>query len=252
MRRSQKSIFLIIFGTLVLATAPMSPVVEAGEAMKRHVTDGSDVGVQIMGTIAQKDSANNVALVKIKSSGQVAAVKPGFTINDLKVEEVKEKYLVLSRGGQLYMVYHDKFATEFAGSDATPNSNPVVSAFLAGRENFSEDGFERKKGNVAMSAAYRNKVVNEDLGKILMQATAEPYMQNGQIAGFQLSQIDPGSIFDKGGIQNSDIITQINGQNLNNIAGAIALLRSLKSAPEIDVEVLRNGQPTKIQLKVSE
>ena len=64
-----------------------------------------------------------------------------------------------------------------------------------------------------------------------MQATAEPYFQNGQIMGFKLSQIDADSIYDKSGVRDSDVITAINGNQLNNVSAAIKLLHSLKKKP---------------------
>ncbi|MEZ4741781.1 MAG: hypothetical protein R3B45_04935 [Bdellovibrionota bacterium] len=64
------------------------------------------------------------------------------------------------------------------------------------------------------------------MAKILMQATAQPYMKDGVVKGFQLSQIDPDSIFDKGGFRDLDVVTAINGIELNSAAGAISLLKS--------------------------
>jgi general secretion pathway protein C len=101
-----------------------------------------------------------------------------------------------------------------------------------------------------MTASYRDKMIKQDLQKILMQATALPHFQDGAIVGFSLTQIDQDSIFAKGGFVDSDIITSVNGIPMNSIPGAIKLLNSLREAPSIDVEVLRDGAKRNVQLKV--
>ena len=83
-----------------------------------------------------------------------------------------------------------------------------------------------------------------------MQATAEPVMSAGVIVGFRLYQIDQDSIFAKGGLHDDDIITSLNGLKLNSVAGAIATLKSMKEASNIDVEILRGGEPKAISISV--
>lgn len=224
-------------------------MVRAPEATR---SDGVDLGVSIMGAIVQKATENNVALIKEIQSGTVKAVKAGHIIYDrYKVVEIHAKYMILiTKDARRYLVYQDKFASEFAKGSKTPSdSAPSRPAMVMG-ESYREEGFERVKGNVTMSASYRDKLVKQDLAKVLMQATAEPYMENGQIAGFKFSQIDSDSIYAKGGLMDDDIVTSVNGTRLNSVAGAIGLLKSVKEADAVEVEVLRGGTPVKININV--
>lgn len=213
---------------------------------KATPSDGSQLGFLVVGTIAQKTPDNNVALVKIKSSGSVTPVKISHVIDKTyKVTDITEKFIrVMTRDSKHYLVYLDRFAGEFRNVH-TPTSviNP--------EGKYKEDGFERDAGKVVMTSAYRDRIVNQDLSTILMQATAEPYLQNGQIVGFKMSQIDTDSIFAKGGLRDEDVITSLNGQKLNNVAGAITLLKSLKGAASIDVELMRGGKNTAISINVN-
>lgn len=210
-------------------------------------TDGAQLGFIVVGTIAQKTADNNVALVKVTSSGSVTAVKIGHVIdNKYKVTDISDKFVrVLTRDAKHYLVFMNKFAGEFrhSGGDG-------VHKVINPEGRYKEDGFERDAGKVTMTGAYREKIVNQDLSSILMQATAEPYLQNGVIAGFKMSQIDSDSIFAKGGLRDGDIITALNGQKLNNVAGAIGLLKSLKDAASIEIELMRGGSSTNITVNV--
>jgi hypothetical protein len=214
---------------------------------KARPVSGQTLGFLIMGTIAQKTPDNNVALVKITGSGVVTAVKIGHIIdNKYKVTDVSEKYIrVITRQAEHYLVYLDKFAGEFKRSEGgTPG--PAVNP----DGNYKEDGFERANGKVAMTTAYRDRIVNQDLSKILMQATAEPVMNGGVIVGFKLYQIDSDSIFAKGGLHDDDIITSLNGLKLSSVAGAIATLKSLKDANSIDIELIRGGKLQSLSINV--
>ncbi len=208
-------------------------------------SDGSELGIAIMGSIIQKDAADNVALIK-EETGTVKAVKAGHVIMDkYKVISVSAEYIeVITRDSNQYLIYQDKFAGNIGGKKSSgPN--------LVNNDVFREDGFERNKDKIVMTGMYRDKLVQQDLAKVLMQATAEPHMENGSIAGFKMSQIDEGSIYQKAGLKDGDVVTGINGSELNSVAGSITLLKSLKGADSMEVEIKRDGTPMKFTISVN-
>ena len=208
-------------------------------------SDGSELGIAIMGSIIQKDAADNVALIK-EQTGTVKAVKAGHVIMDkYKVISVSAQYIeVVTRDSNQFLIYQDKFAGNIASKKSSgPN--------LVNNDVFREDGFERNKDKIVMTGMYRDKLVQQDLAKVLMQATAEPYMENGSIAGFKMSQIDEGSIYQKAGLKDGDVVTGINGSELNSVAGSITLLKSLKGADSMEVEIKRDGTPMKFTISVN-
>lgn len=224
-----------------LTLAATAPVI-ADDVIK---SDGTDIGIVIMGSIVQKDTNENVALIK-EETGTVKAVKKDYVIMDkYKVINVTAQYIeVITRDAKHYLVYQDKFAGSFAPKKS---GGPG----LAATDGFKEEGFERTKDKIVMTAMYRDKLVQQDLAKVLMQATAEPFMENGQIAGFRMSQIDEGSIYQKAGLKDGDVVTNINGSELNSVAGSIALLKSLKGADSLEVEIKRDGIPMKFTISIN-
>ena len=213
----------------------------------RIPTNGEDIGVVIVGTIANKNQDSNVALVKEIKSGRVHAVKKNYyLLKDYVVKEVHAKFMVLTRGTKEFLVYQNKFAGEFTKSVAS-SIGPSISG-----DQYSEEGFERNGNQIKVSASYRDKLVNDDLSKILMQATAIPKIENGQIVGFSILQIDAGSIYDKAGLKNEDVVTAINGVKLNNVSGAIKLLQSLKGSNGVAIDLKRNGVEQRVELSVSD
>jgi type II secretory pathway component PulC len=218
----------------------------AGEPI---ITDGSDLGIQLMGAIVQKHSSDNVALLKV--GGAVKAVKPGHTLTGrFQIVTISQDFVEITEDSlKIYRIQQDKFAAQGARKGIPPL--PTSTAELQVPEDmYKEDGFERQKDRIKMTAMYRDKLVKEDLARVLMQATVEPVMENGLIAGFKITQIDAGSIYDKAGLLNGDIITQINDQELTSVAMSIKLLQSLKGAAHMEVGVRRNGQNMRLMVDV--
>jgi type II secretion system protein C len=209
----------------------------------------SDFGVTIMGAIVQKKAEDNVALIK-DEQGKVAAVKKNHVILSGKYKVIavyQDNVHIVDKNGQKFALFQNKFSiseTKMPTTDAAAN--------LVGlNDSFKEDGFERNKGKIQMTGMYRDNIVKNDLAKILMQATAEPFIgEDGQIAGFQVSQIDKGSIYDKSGIQDGDVITNINGNPLNNVPQTIKLLKNLKAESNFEVQLERNGSPLTLTIDV--
>lgn len=240
-KKLQQSCFAISFSLFVYF------FVQVGQGAQKF-SDGHDLGILIMGTIINAKSADNVALVKESKSGRVKAVKPTHELLGFNVKAITAKYILLSKGSAEHLVYLDKFAAEF--KNGLPSA-PVFNAPVALDDHYREDGFERQGSQVRMSSKLRDKLVRDDLSTILMQATAMPEIVNGQIIGFKILQIDAGSIYDKAGIRDFDIITGINGIKLDSIPGAIKLLRSLKGENNLTLDVKRAGTQSQIKIDVA-
>jgi type II secretory pathway component PulC len=226
--------------TAALLLSAKSVVGQTNNVVK---SDGEDIGLQIVGTISNSTSGANVALIREVESGKIEAVKTGFTVmKQFRVVEVKPKYVVLQRNNEFRIVYQNKFAGEFSNSAATLMKNNLST--------YKEEGFERTDLSIRMTSTYRDRMVRDDLSQVLMQATAIPYSRDGRVLGFQLLQIDKDSIYDKSGFQDQDVITAINGQELNNVAGAVSLLQSLRRENSIELDVLRGGVPRKMSIRV--
>jgi len=55
----------------------------------------------------------------------------------------------------------------------------------------------------------------ENMSQILTQARALPFMEQGKTVGFRISEIVPGSIYERIGLQNGDVIQRINAMEVD-------------------------------------
>jgi PDZ domain-containing secreted protein len=68
--------------------------------------------------------------------------------------------------------------------------------------------------------------------------------------GARVAQIYPGSPAARAGLQPGDLVTQINGQKIDDPAELIALVHEMKPQTQVDFEVMRDNQPQKIPVTI--
>lgn len=89
-----------------------------------------------------------------------------------------------------------------------------------------------------------------DLNQVLTQARAIPNIENGQASGYKLFQIVPGSIYDKLGLQNGDVIKGLNGQPVNDPGKAFEMLNELKTSSFLELSVMREGKTSNFSYNI--
>jgi general secretion pathway protein C len=82
----------------------------------------------------------------------------------------------------------------------------------------------------------------ENLPLLLTQARAVPYFKEGRSVGLRLFAIKNGSLYEKIGLKNGDILKAINGNNLGDISQALKLFEQLKQERSINLVLEREKQ----------
>jgi type II secretion system protein C len=202
--------------------------------------------IQVLGVIASK--SRSVALIKDERSKKTQAVLLGQkSFFDYQVVAIQKKQVTLQRGSE-------KLILPVGAPTRVAASSGISNAAFSGLSNASEtplsSGFEKEGNTIRVSTDLRSHLLNNELSKVLMQAAAVPRMENGKIAGFEMWEIEKGSVFEMAGIQNGDVVTMINGHSLTDIPGTIRKLNSLREENSIQVQITRNGKVEELNLLV--
>ena len=99
------------------------------------------------------------------------------------------------------------------------------------------------------------RVVQPDVFFITQARMVPNFVQDGQgkrVDGFRVFKIIPGSIFEKLGIRDGDVIKKINNAPLDSVDQAFMLLQSLRYEKKFDIDVLRGNQPVTMTYQVVE
>jgi S1-C subfamily serine protease len=83
-----------------------------------------------------------------------------------------------------------------------------------------------------------------NLAMILAQARCVPELESGRPSGYRCFEIQPGSVYDKLGLEDNDVITRVDGAPLDNPAVAFAKLNaaSLGTHEKLTLTIRRGGR----------
>jgi general secretion pathway protein C len=87
--------------------------------------------------------------------------------------------------------------------------------------------------------------VNEklrDLKTIMGQAAVRPYFEAGAQEGFIISSIKPDSLYEKLGLQNGDIIIDVNSKRMQTADDMLQMVNIMQSGGSIALSLKRNGK----------
>jgi general secretion pathway protein C len=95
------------------------------------------------------------------------------------------------------------------------------------------------------SMTLSKKTVNEnlsDLKSIMSQAVVRPFLNEGVQEGLIISNIAPNSLYEKMGLQNGDIIIDVNNKRMQSADNLLQTVNLMQSGSSIAVNVKRNGK----------
>lgn len=227
-------------GTRALLAAACAAVA-LGWALAR-ASDAEDK-LQLLGAVVS--NKGGVALVKNIDNGQVKAFRTGDSVWGLGtlLSVDRQVMIILEAGGQMTSI-----SSKLGG--AFKKGKVVSKVYVSTDDKHIEDGFQRIGNKIDVDSRYRDRMIKEELPNILMQASSEPVIVNGEIVGFRLFQFEPNSIFAKLGMKDGDVVKEINGVALNNVAKTIQFLNGLRQESAVSVNIMRDGAPVTLDLNV--
>lgn len=90
-----------------------------------------------------------------------------------------------------------------------------------------------------------------NIGELLKQARMEPNLVNGQTNGFVVKMIQPNTLLAQLGLRVGDVVTRVNGVELNSPEKALQIFQQLREARRLSVDLTRNGKPLSLQYEVN-
>jgi type II secretion system protein C len=230
---------------------------EAGKPVK------TTLPIKVVGIIYPGNPFNGLAMVENSQNHTVSSFlvgdpllpDPNAMVKEIHVDQIlienagRTEYAPLeepeirrsSRKGKKPTTKKAEGLTSLGGSGYATEPPP---------ENYKEDGFERKGYAIEMTAEYKSRLLGPDFASVLQDAKASPNLVDGVLKGWKMDRIRKGSIYEKAGVQNNDIVEEINGVVLSDAGQAIKTLQNLKNEENIELRINRDGKPLTISFKV--
>lgn len=192
----------------------------------------SQLPLNLIGTLVHSNPEKSIAAIEVRGKNQVTSYSPGKDVpglaSILRVERQKVVFRNLN-SNRLEFIEMKKDGNKVSfGSGAVSSGKEVMKA--------GDNNFVIKRADLLK---YTN-----DLSSILMQARAVPNREpgTGNINGFRILDMQPGSIYEQLGLQRMDVIKSVDGTPVDSPAKAMELYNTLKNSPKVSLQVERNGK----------
>lgn len=211
-----------------------------------------DLHLKLLG-VSQLSGGKPFAVIEDRT-GQQALYRTGEMIPGAgKLVEVGHDRVIIEHGGHRVALSLPK--DDLPGPVVGPQGIPVPPA-IDGSDDGDSSGQDFDP-NVSDLGDNRYQVPRatidhslSHLSELVTQIRATPNLQNGKPNGFALSEIEPGSVFDEMGLQEGDVLKNVDGQQVTDPAQAMQMLNLLHNRSRINVQVLREGKPVTLNYQI--
>ncbi len=223
-----------LFGSAETVIQTVTPPVAAEPAGRPAETKPPPVlSLELKGTVAG-DRLTAFAAIRERGKPSDVLYRIGDTVGGATLKEIKRGEVLVEFGGEMITLrlasspLAPVLPTPGGGAASTPPQPPAAPASGTGER------VTITRAEVATQLS--------DMGGLLTQAQIRPFFQAGAPNGFMLSQIRPGSIYEKMTLRDGDIIQEANDRRLRGAEDMVEFYNLLKGAPSVSLKVMRGGR----------
>ena len=203
-------------------------------------TKKSSLPYKLINTTVLQDSVKSIASVQVRSSKELENLRVGDKITSNAeigfIDRMKVIFKNLKTGECEYIA-----STDPKVKDAKQRFN-VVSPDKGKKlmkQNKNTD-IKNEGNSYRIKKSVRDSML-ANISEILTQARAIQIKNPDGSYSFKMTEIVPGSVYSQLGIQDGDIITQINGKKITNLNEVMSLFGKIKDIDQFQLNFKRGG-----------
>jgi type II secretory pathway component PulC len=206
----------------------------------------SRLPIKLVNTIVLQDSVKSIASVQVRGDSLLKEFRIGDKINGLaKLDKIERSKLIVKnlQTGSCEAIENIK--------DEAPSPIAVMSPskskqFKKNRKKIN--GIENDGNSFSIEKSFlKDKMSN--ISDILTQARGIQINNPDGTISFKIVDIEPGGVFAYLGIENNDIITQINGESISDLNAVMSLFGKIGNVDKLNLTVKRGGTETPLDYK---
>ncbi len=200
--------------------------------------------VKVVGTI-YLGGDNSVVSVREASYSQSDTYRVGDKIigyEDVRIVAIEREQMIVDNGGsrECYKIEKSaKVASRTTGFK--PNQKKAKS---------KESSGGGSGGAIALDSAWVEAQLGPGFSQVLKSARLVPNLDGESINGFKIFAIKKGTLFNKIGLQNGDIIQKVNDTSLEQAEHGFALYQTFQEDQEIVFNIMRKNKPQTISVVI--
>lgn len=209
---------------------------DGSQTPKDNAPVPSSLPLNLIGTLVHSNPAKSIAAIEIKSKNMSASFVVGDDIEGLAKLEKVERGIAYIRNSNNNMLEYIELPKP--GSKLTFDSSKPSPPALIGQD-------VQKKGNNQFEIKRSDLLkYTSDLSSVLMQARAVPNRDpnTGEINGFKILDMQPGSIYERLGLKRGDVLKEVNGEAITSVQKAMELYNTLKNGSQVKLKLESGGR----------
>ncbi len=192
----------------------------------------TDLNLKLWGTALAHEPSQSFAIIEDQAARRQLLYRVGDTVLEVAtLARVEWDRVILERDGAEEVL--EISSARASGKDPAP---------AAGGAPGNTDRIRKTADNKFVIDRRELESTVANINEVFTQARAVPFFQDGKTVGFRVFAIKPGSVFEKIGLQNGDVINRVNGVELTDPTKAISLFTELQNEGHIAVDLQRNKQ----------
>ena len=228
----QRDLDLILQRNLFQDRAIATPGAEQAQIDSLAVTT---LNLQLLGTVAVVGAEGRIeprAVILDKGTGQQEVYREGDTVAQATIRKILRAKVVLGVQGR----------DEILAMDVNPASGGAGQGSGAGQGG--------GRGNRVVLDRREVQSAMGNVSSLLSQVKIKPVSGEHGTSGFALDHIAGGSLFDKIGLVNGDVIQGANGKAVTSPEEAFALYQGLKNQTNVSLTIIRGGKPETVTVEL--
>ncbi len=211
--------------------------------IKEGALEKTSLQVRLRGTV-HREKGNSVAIIEDLKTRKQDLYHVGDMISgEAKLIAVSRNKVYLERNGkQEILEVYEK--TEEKPSERLAERPPLGRSISTGR------GIKRLSADRYRIPQEDLKDAFENMNELLTQVRVVPNFKDGEPDGFKLLSIKRGSLIQRAGLRDGDIVKRVNGIEIDSPDKAFEVYEQVRNEPLITVEVLRGGSKKTFRYEV--
>jgi general secretion pathway protein C len=153
-------------------------------------------------------------------------------------------------GCEVASILKDRVDIVCSGERRTLTLSPAPVKAAAAKAGESAPQETAPTADVVMTRAELEARLDREMGRLMTETTLVPVTSRGQVAGFTLSRVPPGTILDTLGLKAGDVLVSVNDTPIDSFTTLVGLWPRLQSAGSVHAQIMRDGKPVDISVSI--
>jgi type II secretory pathway component PulC len=212
----------------------------------KTASKSSSLPIKLVNTIVLQDSVKSIASVQVRGDSLLMEFRIGDKINDLaKLDRIERSKLIIKnlKNGSCEAIENAKDETLSPIAVMSPSKSKQY------KQNKKKiKGIENDGNSFSIDKSFLKEKMS-NISDILTQARGIQINNPDGTISFKIVDIEPGGVFAYLGIENNDIITQINGESISDLNAVMGLFGKIGNVDKLNLTVKRGGTETPLDYK---